>query len=80
MACPSGCLNGGGQIKPEQMQTTEKKLDAAKVLEGVESNFDLKDNRYLAQENYDKLLEQMAEEYRAGWFNCKFYPIPPDDQ
>jgi iron only hydrogenase large subunit-like protein len=37
MACPSGCLNGGGQIKPEQM-ATEGKLEPIEVLASVEAN------------------------------------------
>lgn len=27
MACPSGCLNGGGQIKPAQGQTPQQLLE-----------------------------------------------------
>lgn len=26
MACPSGCLNGGGQIKPKDMNMSPKDL------------------------------------------------------
>lgn len=27
MACPSGCLNGGGQIKPQPGQSAQQLLD-----------------------------------------------------
>lgn len=33
MACPSGCLNGGGQIRPGQGQT------AAQILQAVEAAY-----------------------------------------
>eukprot|EP00798_Chlamydomonas_sp_ICE-L_P028447 gene28446-31591_t len=38
MACPSGCLNGGGQIK-----ASEKGIPAAQLLESVESSYQHQD-------------------------------------
>jgi iron only hydrogenase large subunit-like protein len=59
MACPSGCINGGGQIKPEQMATGTK-LEPIEVLASVEANHSAMENRQLEQPNFDQLIQKVS--------------------
>jgi len=43
MACPSGCINGGGQIKPKQMGAGD--MDARQVLDALELRIGAMDQR-----------------------------------
>ena len=43
MACPSGCINGGGQIKPAQMG--ENGMDARELLDALEMRLGAMDQR-----------------------------------
>ena len=84
MACPSGCLNGGGQIKPEMM-ATETKLEPIEVLASVESNqMEMNGKRQLFDQgwysNFDNLINQVCEAYKNDWFKCTFHPIPPENE
>ena len=42
MACPGGCLNGGGQIKPKDMN-----LNPKETLEALEISFQSMDEKLL---------------------------------
>jgi iron only hydrogenase large subunit-like protein len=42
MACPSGCLNGGGQVKPKDLNMTPKD-----VIENLEMQYKNMDERQL---------------------------------
>ena len=69
MACPSGCINGGGQIKPEQMVTVddegvEKKIDARDLLDALEMKIGAMDSeRVLFEQTPDPFLDQLINEF-----------------
>ena len=77
MACPGGCLNGGGQIKPKEMGMDPKAL--LEMLETQMRSMDYKelvpnpeDNRSIKQ-----LLQMMAMTYDK-WEETKFKAVPKD--
>jgi iron only hydrogenase large subunit-like protein len=70
MACPSGCLNGGGQIKSTK--------DAAEHLQNVSRHNDDLSVRHLHQTSFTALIDQVSALY-AGWEVCSFHPIDASD-
>ena len=48
MACPSGCINGGGQIKPGQMR--EEGMDARELLDALEMRIGSMDQKRVLKE------------------------------
>jgi iron only hydrogenase large subunit-like protein len=73
MACPSGCLNGGGQIKAVS-------TDAAAHLEAVTAHNNRMSERFLitSSKDIDELLDQISSRY-PNWENCDFHPIDQND-
>lgn len=75
MACPSGCLNGGGQIKPKPGQS-------AKVLiQALESTYmenvlvaDPFENP-LAKSLYSEWLEQPGSEKARRYMHTQYHPV-----
>ena len=56
MACPSGCINGGGQIKPEQMvsEADGSTPDKMELLNALEMSLGSMDNkRKLSEQEQD---------------------------
>jgi iron only hydrogenase large subunit-like protein len=56
MACPSGCTNGGGQIKPSQIDAEllgddqqRKSMDSRDILDKVEEYLGSLDKRHVVQ-------------------------------
>ena len=69
MACPSGCLNGGGQIKFE-----------VDVLEQLRVNCDDMKVRELHFDELDSLIEDISKRIQSEkWFECDFHPIDQND-
>eukprot|EP00268_Persea_americana_P046786 TRINITY_DN4835_c0_g1_i5.p1 TRINITY_DN4835_c0_g1~~TRINITY_DN4835_c0_g1_i5.p1 ORF type:complete len:478 (+),score=85.56 TRINITY_DN4835_c0_g1_i5:261-1694(+) len=62
MACPSGCLNGGGQIKPKAGQSAK---DVIQSLEGV----------YLQDNLYDEWLGQPGSEQARKHIHTQYHPM-----
>ncbi|KAJ8621482.1 hypothetical protein MRB53_030011 [Persea americana] len=60
MACPSGCLNGGGQIKPKEGQSAK---DVIQSLEGV----------YLQDNLYDEWLGQPGSEQARKHIHTQYH-------
>jgi len=73
MACPSGCLNGGGQIKAIN-------TDAAAHLEAVSAHNNQMSERCLISSSteIDQLLDQISSRY-PDWEICAFHPIDQND-
>lgn len=73
MACPSGCLNGGGQIKAPDK-------DMAAHLEAVSAHNSDISVRQLKVETaqIDNLLQNITKQY-SGWDACEFHPIDESD-
>ena len=74
MACPSGCLNGGGQIKPDQMATGTK-LEPIEVLASVEANHkEINDKRQLVVSDWssklNNIIDKVSLAYKNDWFKC----------
>ena len=74
MACPGGCLNGGGQIKPVDFKMEPKEL--LEVLEKQLMNMEGRDLQPQPEknQNMDKLLQLMSANYE-GWEQTEFHAI-----
>ena len=73
MACPSGCSNGGGQIKPVENQTPKTLAQMVEnnynsvVLFGPEQNQNVV--------NFYEKLSKYDENYAKNFFFTSFHPI-----
>lgn len=75
MACPSGCLNGGGQIKPKPGQSPKDLLQA---LAGVYmENVLVADpfNNPLVKTLYDEWLEQPGSKKARKHLHTEYHPV-----
>lgn len=75
MACPSGCLNGGGQIKPKAGQSTK---DVIQSLESVYMQDVLVADPYenpLVKNLYDEWLGQPGSEKARKHIHTEYHPI-----
>ncbi|KAK7363845.1 hypothetical protein VNO77_06004 [Canavalia gladiata] len=75
MACPSGCLNGGGQIKPNPGQSPK---ELSQLLESIymenvlaASPFD----NLIIKGLYDKWLEQPGSEKARRYMHTQYHPV-----
>ncbi|XP_052201344.1 protein NAR1 [Diospyros lotus] len=75
MACPSGCLNGGGQIKRKPEQSAKDFIQSLETayLENV-LVVDPFENR-LIQSLYDEWLGQPGSEKAKKWMHTEYHPI-----
>ena len=74
MACPGGCLNGGGQIKPKDMN-----LNPKETLEALEISFQSMDEKLLLPNPEDnksivQLMKLMTMAYN-DWSDTSFKAI-----
>ena len=82
MACPSGCVNGGGQIKPAQMQGG---MEARQLLDALELRLGAMDQRRTLshpeedQEITDIVQSVCAELADNQWYQTTFHPIDEND-
>lgn len=84
MACPSGCINGGGQIKPAQMQGG---MDARALLDALEQRLGAMDQRrVVSQVEQDQettaIIQAVCAEFNQTekkWFETTFHPIDEND-
>ncbi|KAI4296027.1 hypothetical protein L6164_036017 [Bauhinia variegata] len=75
MACPSGCLNGGGQIKPKPGQSLK---DLSQLLETVYMENVLVTEPFenpIVKNLYDKWLEQPGSEKARGHLHTEYHPV-----
>ncbi|XP_026389075.1 protein NAR1-like isoform X1 [Papaver somniferum] len=75
MACPSGCLNGGGQIKPKEGQSGKELIQALEsaYMENVvvTSPFE----NLLVKRLYDEWLEQPGSEKAKKHMHTQYHPM-----
>ncbi|XP_057543151.1 protein NAR1 [Amaranthus tricolor] len=75
MACPSGCLNGGGQIKPKQGQSAK---DLIQLLETVYMENVLIADPFqnpIAKGLYDEWLEHPGSEKAKQYLHTEYHPV-----
>ncbi|CAO2828376.1 unnamed protein product [Amaranthus hypochondriacus] len=75
MACPSGCLNGGGQIKPKQGQSAK---DLIQLLETVYMENVLIADPFqnpIAKGLYDEWLEHPGSEKAKQYLHTGYHPV-----
>ncbi|KAL5836455.1 hypothetical protein ACOSQ4_015952 [Xanthoceras sorbifolium] len=75
MACPSGCLNGGGQIKPKAGQSPKELIQ---LLETIYMENVLVANpfkNHLVQSLYDEWLEQPGSEKAKRYMHTEYHPV-----
>ncbi|KAL5217001.1 hypothetical protein ABZP36_017685 [Zizania latifolia] len=75
MACPSGCLNGGGQIKPVKGQSAK---DLIQLLEGVYMQDVSISNPFenpIAKRLYDEWLGQPGSENAKRYLHTVYHPM-----
>ena len=70
MACPSGCLNGGGQVPAQG--------DKAEHLAKVSAHSDRLDIRSPPSFEVDAFLAKVGQEF-PGWSTTTFHPIDDSD-
>ncbi|XP_061339825.1 protein NAR1 isoform X2 [Gastrolobium bilobum] len=73
MACPSGCLNGGGQIKPNPGQSPRElsQLVESVYMENVTAPFD----NPIIKGLYDKWLGQPGSDKARRYMHTQYHPI-----
>ncbi|GAU22081.1 hypothetical protein TSUD_309850 [Trifolium subterraneum] len=75
MACPSGCLNGGGQIKPIPGQSAKQ---LSQLLESVYLENVLPADSFdnpIIKGLYDKWLEQPGSEKAKRYMHTQYHPV-----
>ncbi|XP_019439994.1 PREDICTED: protein NAR1 [Lupinus angustifolius] len=75
MACPSGCLNGGGQIKPKTGQSPKElsQLLETVYMENVSEAEPF--NNPTVRDLYDKWLEQPGSEKAQRFMHTQYHPV-----
>ncbi|GAB2239995.1 hypothetical protein Droror1_Dr00020513 [Drosera rotundifolia] len=75
MACPSGCLNGSGQIKPQPGQSVKDLIqDLQKVYMENVLEADPFENP-IAMELYDEWLEQPGSNKAKQYLHTEYHPV-----
>ncbi|KAK3146085.1 hypothetical protein QOZ80_3BG0261440 [Eleusine coracana subsp. coracana] len=75
MACPSGCLNGGGQIKPVQGQSAKELIQ---LLENVYAQDVLVSNPFdnpIVKRLYNEWLGQPGSENAKRYLHTDYHPV-----
>ncbi|KAK9213902.1 hypothetical protein WN944_005888 [Citrus x changshan-huyou] len=75
MACPSGCMNGGGQVKPKPGQSPKELIKTLETiyLENVMVADPFKNS--LVKSLYDEWLEQPGSEKAKKHVHTEYYPV-----
>ncbi|KAF9679406.1 hypothetical protein SADUNF_Sadunf06G0011900 [Salix dunnii] len=75
MACPSGCLNGGGQIKPKPQQSPRELLQSLETI--YMENILVKDpfENPLVKSLYDEWLDQPGSEKAKRHIHTEYHPV-----
>ncbi|KAL9684347.1 hypothetical protein QQ045_021783 [Rhodiola kirilowii] len=75
MACPSGCLNGGGQIKPKRGQSGKELLHSLETV--YTDNVMVADpfHNPIIRGIYDEWLEQPGSELAIKYMHTEYHPI-----
>ncbi|KAG5242399.1 iron hydrogenase family protein [Salix suchowensis] len=75
MACPSGCLNGGGQIKPKPQQSPRELLQSLETI--YMENILVKDpfENPLVKSLYDEWLDHPGSEKAKRHMHTEYHPV-----
>ncbi|CAM8981945.1 unnamed protein product [Rhodiola kirilowii] len=75
MACPSGCLNGGGQIKPKHGQSGKELLQSLEAV--YTDNVLVADpfHNHIIRGLYDEWLERPGSEKAIKYMHTEYHPI-----
>ncbi|KAH9681261.1 protein NAR1 [Citrus sinensis] len=75
MACPSGCMNGGGQVKPKPGQSPKELIKTLETiyLENVIVADPFKNS--LVKSLYDEWLEPPGSEKAKKHVHTEYYPV-----
>ncbi|XP_065109016.1 cytosolic Fe-S cluster assembly factor narfl isoform X2 [Paramisgurnus dabryanus] len=74
MACPSGCLNGGGQLKPSADQSNKELLQLVEELYHMERTSAPEEDKQVA-ELYHSWLESVGEEKAKQLLHTQYHAI-----
>ncbi|TDH02887.1 hypothetical protein EPR50_G00157080 [Perca flavescens] len=74
MACPSGCLNGGGQVKPKPGQSPKELLQKVEELYKAERSLSPEDDTRVA-ELYQSWLHSVGEERTKELLHTHYHPV-----
>ena len=76
MACPSGCINGGGQLKPLVEPSEEKTLTPKEWLEHVEQTYQLDDGIYATQSRAQEILHRWGlTDTSTDWCRTEYHAV-----
>ncbi|XP_060208391.1 protein NAR1-like [Lycium barbarum] len=75
MACPSGCLNGGGQIKPQPGQSGKELIQLLET--AYVENVVVADpfNNPIIKGLYSEWLEQPGSEKAKKYLHTEYHPV-----
>ncbi|MBN3303906.1 NARFL factor, partial [Amia calva] len=74
MACPSGCLNGGGQVRPTQDQSNKDLLQQVEALYQAERPLVPEEDQRVA-DLYDTWLQNMGAEKARALLHTNYHPV-----
>ncbi|XP_023665002.1 cytosolic Fe-S cluster assembly factor narfl isoform X2 [Paramormyrops kingsleyae] len=74
MACPSGCLNGGGQIRPQADQSNKELLQQVEELYRAESPINPEEDERIS-ELYHTWLEGVGEERARKLLHTQYHAV-----
>ena len=78
MACPSGCINGGGQMKPLIEPSEERTLTPKEWLDHVEQLYQLDDGIYATQARAQDTLKRWGLRDATGqeeWCRTQYHAV-----
>ncbi|KAL6894054.1 hypothetical protein ACP4OV_008152 [Aristida adscensionis] len=75
MACPSGCLNGGGQIKPVQGQSAKELIQQLESVYMQDVSVSDPFDNPIAKRLYDEWLGQPGSENAKRYLHTDYHPV-----
>ncbi|KAL3742297.1 hypothetical protein ACJRO7_017732 [Eucalyptus globulus] len=75
MACPSGCLNGGGQIKPEPGQSAKDLIQRLETVYMDQVSVADPFRNPLVRKLYDEWLEQPGSKKAKKYMHTEYHPV-----
>lgn len=75
MACPSGCLNGGGQLKPVQGQSAKELIQQLESVYTQDISISDPFSNPIAKKLYDEWLGQPGSENAKKYLHTEYHPV-----
>jgi len=75
MACPSGCLNGGGQIKPVQGQSAKELIQQLESVYTQDVSISNPFDNPITKRLYDEWLGQPGSENSKKYLHTDYHPV-----